>query len=106
MSGDLSGSQVVRVRFFDADGALLDSMIDNVNDVDPGRFWRFPLQLLIRERECERPIATTSRRQDVLRGRRDEPQYEVSDHHRLLAKETVDERRSLPVCQSSSNPSV
>ena len=31
----------VRVRFYDSDGTLLDTSIDNTNDLDPGMKWRF-----------------------------------------------------------------
>lgn len=31
----------IRVRFYDSEGTLLESSIDNINDVDPGQQWRF-----------------------------------------------------------------
>jgi hypothetical protein len=36
----------VRVRFYDADEAVLDSMRDDVNDLDPGQVWRFSVPSL------------------------------------------------------------
>lgn len=40
------GYAEIRVWFYDADETLLDSMIDNVNDLDPGREWQFSVPFL------------------------------------------------------------
>ncbi|WP_336001764.1 FxLYD domain-containing protein [Halorientalis halophila] len=40
------GYAEIRVRFYNADGDLLDSMIDNVNDLDPGQVWQFSVPFL------------------------------------------------------------
>lgn len=36
----------IRVRFYDANGDLLDSGIDNINDFDSGQVWRFEVSYL------------------------------------------------------------
>lgn len=36
----------VSARFFHESGDLLDSMIDNVNDLDAGQTWRFSVSFL------------------------------------------------------------
>lgn len=36
----------VRARFYNEAGDMLDSMIDNINDLEPGQTWSFEIQYL------------------------------------------------------------